>query len=178
MSIPQNPQPAKLIIGAFMADKAVFGEVAAALSRLWGPIDVVSLWFPFDKTAYYAAEMGGPLFRRILTFSQLISQGALAEIKIATNALESRLAEEGRRRVNIDPGYLVAERFVLATGKNYVHRIYLGSGIYADLTLVYERGGYRALKWTYPDYGSEDIIRFLESVRNRYLFQLSRERER
>jgi len=101
-----------------------------------------------------------------------MEQEALADVKLFTNGLEDRFATEDKRLVNIDPGYLLSERFVLATGKNYTHRIYLRAGIYADLTLIYHNGGFHALDWTYPDYAGEAIIRFLKSVRDRYMYQL------
>jgi hypothetical protein len=113
--------------------------------------------------------MGEPLFRRVMAFGGLINQGALASIKRTTNAIEDTYAIEGKRRVNIDPGYMLAERFVLATGKNFTHRIYIGGGIYADLTLMYQKGAFRALPWTYPDYAGEKMQDFLTLVRDRYL---------
>jgi hypothetical protein len=81
----------------------------------------------------------------------------------------------GRREANIDPGYLLLERLVLATGKNFSHRIYVGRGIYADLTLIYQRGAYRALPWTYPDYAGAPLGRFLAAVRRKYAVDLREE---
>ncbi|MGD9022278.1 MAG: DUF4416 family protein [Deltaproteobacteria bacterium] len=172
MSIPREPTPAKLVISHFMQDKQLLGEVVKGLSKSFGPVDIVSSWLPFDQTDYYAAEMGRPLFRRLTSFGDLIKQDALSDIKCFTNELESRFSDKGNRLVNIDPGYIMAERFVLATGKNYTHRIYLKAGIYADLTLIYYKGRFRALSWTYPDYAGERIIRFLQSIRDKYMFQL------
>jgi hypothetical protein len=74
--------------------------------------------------------------------------------------------------VNIDPGYLVHERFVLATGKNFTHRIHLAEGIYADLTLIYTKGAFQTLPWTYPDYADEKMLFFLEGVRKKYLVDM------
>jgi hypothetical protein len=91
---------------------------------------------------------------------------------VFTNDLEHEHSSNGKRVVNIDPGYLLHERFVLATGKNYSHRIYIGKGIYADLTLIYAKGGFKPLPWTYPDYASEIIITFLEQVRKKYTIDL------
>ena len=113
--------------------------LAEAVSEKFGPVDLVSAWMPFDYTIYYEREMGSPLFRRMLVFRDLIGQDELPAIKRFTNDLESEYLDEGRRRVNIDPGYLLPERFVLATGKNFTHRIYIGQGIYADLTLIYAK---------------------------------------
>jgi hypothetical protein len=142
--------------------------VCGRLENLFGPVDLVSSWLPFDFTDYYEKEMGRPLYRRLLAFKHLIDQEQLPDIKHQTNAIESDLAREGRREVNIDPGYLLYERFVLATGKNYSHRIYVGQGIYADLTLIFQKGAYRPLPWTYPDYADAPMADFLMEVRHKY----------
>jgi hypothetical protein len=155
-----------------MADKGLFPELAAELTSLFGPADIISAWFDFDYTTYYHKEMGSPLFRRLLAFKTLIAQKELATIKLTTNRIEQRTAEEGRRKFNIDPGYLLLERFVLATGKNFTHRIYLEQGIYADLTLVYSRGGFQMLPWTYPDYADVKMLDYLTAVRNKYQLDL------
>jgi len=128
---------------------------------------------PFDYTTYYQQEMGTPLFRRLLAFKSLIEQLQLAAVKLSTNRLEDRYTRGGRRRVNIDPGYLLYERFVLASGKNFSHRIYIGHRIYADLTLIYQRGGFEKLPWTYPDYADRPILSFLEQVRQKYAADLT-----
>lgn len=176
MSRPRRPQPAKLIVGCFTKNKDIFGEVALKLSEFFGLPDAISRWLPFEHTDYYAPEMGAPLFRRLTAFGELIEQDALSDVKLLTNDLEAQFSTQEGRLVNIDPGYLLAEQFVLATGKNYAHRIYLRAGIYADLTLIYHRGHFRPLEWTYPDYAGDVIISFLNSVRDRYLFQLRQSR--
>jgi len=168
MSTPHPPRPAKLVIGILLKDRDLLTPLAQEFEDAFGFLDSASAWLPFEYTSYYTEEMGGPLFRRILTFGSLIAQDRLPEIKLATNAIEQARTVGGRRRVNIDPGYLLLERFVLATGKNYSHRIYLGQGIYADLTLIYRQGAFRALPWTYPDYADEPLQRFLLAVRSRY----------
>lgn len=173
MSRPQAPQPAKLIIGLFLNDKGLLPEVADALQERFGAIDMFSPWFDFNYTDYYTVEMGAPLYRRMAVFKALIEQQVLAGIKCQTNALEMHFAKDGKRRVNLDPGYLLYERFVLATGKNFTHRIYIGQGIYADLTLMFQKGDYRPLPWTYPDYAAADMRAFLARVRHRYAADLA-----
>jgi hypothetical protein len=173
MSLPQPPKPAKLVVGFFLKDKALAGGIARELQSQLGAVDMVSDWMDFDFTAYYHKEMGAPLFRRVMVFKALVEQTRLAAIKGITNQLEGRYLRHDRRRVNVDPGYLLAERFVLATGKNFTHRIYIGQGIYADLTLIYQKGAFRTLPWTYPDYADRRMIDFLTLVRNKYLHDLS-----
>jgi hypothetical protein len=172
MSLPHAPKPAKLVIGLIMKDRALFEPLGVELAAGFGSVDMVSSWMSFDYTSYYEPEMGTPLFRRVLTFKKLINQDELPQIKLATNRLEQSVVQSGRRRANIDPGYLLYERFVLASGKNFCHRIYIGSSIYADLTLIYQRGGYQKLPWTYPDYADEPMLEFLTRVRRKYAVDL------
>ena len=101
----------------------------------------------------------------------------IKKYKEKTNEIEEEFAEQGNRCVNIDPGYLVSSRFILATGKEYSHRIYIGRRIYADLTLMYsKKKGFVPLEWTYPDYASETMISFLSKVRDKYLLDLKAEK--
>jgi hypothetical protein len=174
MSEPQAPAPAKLIAGFFLKDKALADDIARDLQDRLGAVDMVSAWLEFDYTTYYEKEMGAPLSRRMMAFKTLVQQTQLAAFKRATNELEHKYRQQGRRRVNIDPGYLLAERLVLATGKNFTHRIYIGEGIYADLTLIYQRGAFRCLPWTYPDYADSRMIAFLTLVRKKYMLDLKR----
>ncbi len=174
MSLPKITEQAKLTIGLFLRGKEKIASVAAALIERFGPIDIISSWFPFDFTDYYEKEMGKPLFRRMFSFKTLIKQSALPEIKIQTNAVESKYSKNGKRTVNIDPGYLVHSRFILATGKDFAHRVYIGSGIYADLTLIYRQKSFQKLPWTFPDYAAENMYLYLNRVRNKYVMDLKR----
>ncbi|GAB6905978.1 conserved hypothetical protein [Desulfosarcina cetonica] len=174
MSRPQPPKPAKLIVGFFLKEQALAAAIARKLQDRLGAVDMVSPWLDFDFTSYYEKEMGAPLYRRLMVFKPLIDQTRLAGIKRLTNGIETEYALDGQRRVNIDPGYLLAERFVLATGKNFTHRIYIGDGIYADLTLIFQKGGFRSLPWTYPDYADRRMIDFLVLVRNKYMLDLKK----
>ncbi|MGD8272697.1 MAG: DUF4416 family protein, partial [Desulfobacterales bacterium] len=162
MSVLQPPKPAKLVIGIFTAEVNIVETLVPELISHFGRIDVVSPWMAFNYTHYYEPEMGSPLHRRVYSFKSLIGQQDLANVKIATHQIEQAYSKSGRRRVNIDPGYLVRERFVLASGKNFSHRICIGAGIYADLTLIYQKGRFRQLPWTYPDYADGGMLNFLE----------------
>lgn len=172
MSIPQEPKPAKLFVSVISPFPERIASVLSELADRYGIMDFVSELLPFDYTEYYYSEMGRPLFRRFASFDDLISQEELPQIKVQTNLLETEQSEGGNRSVNIDPGYLLAERLVLASGKNYAHRIYLSAGIYADLTLVYRDSDYRPLPWTYPDYAEPKVRIWLQALRQKYLLQL------
>lgn len=168
MSQPRPAKPAKLIIGVFTNEDALFGHASTLLVDQFGEIDLVSAWLPFKDTNYYEKEMGGNLSRRMIAFKQLIDPGCLPAVKHMCIKIEKKFLIQNKRRINIDPGYLTHERFVLATGKNYTHRIYIGDGIYADLTLIFQNGKFQVLPWTYPDYAKDDIQSFLIRTRNKY----------
>jgi len=176
MSVPAPSRPAKLLVGFFLAHQNLAGTIMERLEGLFGPIDLVSRWLPFDFTDYYTPEMGAPLYRRMVAFKHLIDQEQLPDIKHLTNTIEADHATHDGRVVNIDPGYLLLERFVLATGKNFSHRIYLRRGIYADLTLIYRKGGFESLPWTYPDYADAQLQDFLFKARKKYALDLKDDR--
>ena len=175
MSIPHDPKPAKLFVSIIAGSAAHIAKVLSQLVGRYGTPDFVSEVLAFDYTDYYFAEMGQPLYRRFASFDALISQEDLAQIKVQTNLLETEQSAGGNRHVNIDPGYLLAERLVLASGKNYAHRVHLSNGIYADLTLIYRDRDYQPLPWTYPDYAEIKVRRWLRALRKKYLLQLRSE---
>ncbi len=173
MSTPKNPDPAKLVVGCIMNNKADINKLFALFEETFGSVDMISPWLDFIYTDYYYKEMGSPLYRKVFVFRPLIEQGELAAIKEKTNSIEKNFLFSGNRTINIDPGYLVSSRFILATGKEYSHRIYIGRKIYADLTLMYsKKKGFQTLEWTYPDYASKSMISFLSKVRDKYLLDL------
>lgn len=178
MSFPREPRPGKLVLSVLAAvdwwDLAWPGFRAELVER-FGPVDYETPPLAFDHTAYYDAELGTPLSRRLLGFARLVPLDGLVAVKLATNADERAHARPaidqsgGSRRVNLDPGLITLERLVLASGKNFTHRVYLGCGIWADLTLIYnKKTGWVDLPWTFPDYAAEDMKRRLTELRALY----------
>jgi hypothetical protein len=171
------PLPVKLVVPMLSADPALLAEAAETLSGTYGPVDYVSPALPFSFTDYYADELGPGILRQFIAMADLIDPGRLAAIKRHTNDLEGRWAVPGeggappRRRVNLDPGYLAAGKFVLATTKDQAHRVYLGEGIYAEVTLAYRAGDWRPWPWTYPDYRTEAYHAILRDIRRLYMAQ-------
>ena len=177
MSLPRPPKPVKLVLGFIFREERDYPAALLEADAQYGPLDFMSEPLPFHFTDYYETEMGRGLWRRVASFEPLISPDQLPAVKLWTNALESRfLNEPGGRKVNIDPGYLTAAQFILATGKDYSHRLYLGDGIYGDLALIFQKGVFRPLPWTYPDYASQPLIGLLTILRKRYLWQLKKQR--
>jgi len=186
VSTPREPSPGKLVLSVLAAadwwDSAWPGYRAALVAR-YGPVDYETPLLAFDHTTYYDDELGSPqsgkLARRILGFERLVPLDGLVAVKLATNVDEAGHARPANnqsgdhsgvsRRVNLDPGLITLERFVLASGKNFTHRVYLGQGIWADLTLIYnKKTGWVVLPWTFPDYATEDMKRRLTELRALY----------
>jgi hypothetical protein len=168
----KEPLPVKLIASIFTASGELLEEAKVRLSQEFGPIDYESELLPFDHTTYYAPEFGENLKRRFVSFEELVHPGRLAEIKLRTNALEMEWAVEGKRQMNVDPGYVAHSKLVLATTKDHAHRIYLAQGIYAEVTLHFRNGTFRAWPWTYPDYASPPLIAIFNHIRGLYVKQL------
>lgn len=156
---------ARLIIGVLAAPGSPLPDCLAGLEQLFGPVARRSDPIPFDFTDYYAVEMGTNLTRQWLGFSRPVARDCLARAKHATNALEQRFAASGRRKLNLDPGLLTLHNLVLASTKDFGHRVYLGDGIHAELTLIFRSGRFESLPWTYPDYRTETCQSFLLACR-------------
>jgi hypothetical protein len=161
-----------LFTSILAGEEALLVDAIRELAMRYGIPDYVSEVLSFDYTSYYTAEMGQSLLRRFVAFEGLIRPEELPAVKLETNALEERFSRGGARRVNIDPGYLAKQHFILATGKGFAHRPYIGRGIYADVTLVYRKETYRPLEWTYPDYRAARTVGMLNGLRKRYMMQL------
>jgi hypothetical protein len=174
VSTPRRPDPGLLVISVLSADwDAFWPEVGAELEQRFGPFEA-SEPFDFDETDYYDEELGSPITRRLIAFDALRPLDELAEIKLWTNALELRFAVDGRRRFNLDPGFITMQSLVLATGKNFSHRIYLRDGIWADLTLMWQRKHWVDFPWTFPDYAGEAMKTRLTKLRLSYKNKLSK----
>lgn len=172
-----QPQSVKLICAIIARDEDYAARAVTELENLCGPADVVSESFSFDQTDYYEPEMGKNLLRKFLAFERLIDASELAGIKRATNDIEKKLAvcAAVQRPVNLDPGYVALSKLVLASMKDFSHRIYLGGGVYGEITLMY-RSGWRMLEWTFPDFASGRYFDFLTRTRNKLNAVLRSER--
>jgi len=166
MRTPKKPPPAMLFAGCLYSTKDYLLKAKDLLIENFGPIifeSDESEW----KSRYYVEELGSPIRRKFLFFERLIDPGKIADIKLQTNHLESLLSEEGKRKINIDPGYLTLYSMILASTKNYAHRIYLERGIFGDVTLIYDsrEKTYKPQLFTYMDFREEQNIAFFLRAR-------------
>ncbi len=164
--------PVKLIIGLIFKKEAVLEKTKSLLAKRFGKIDFESQALAFTHTDYYEKEFGRDLKRKFICFKKLISPQDLSGIKIITNRIEKKLSGYGQRRINIDPGYLNLAKLILASTKDYRHRIYLNRGIYAEVTLFYQNKSFTPWEWTYPDYRGVDYIAVFNRIREIYATQI------
>lgn len=168
--------PVLLITAAFSRYPAALDWAAERAERAWGPMAFRSEPMLFAETDFYEREMGAGLIKTLWAFENLVDPAALIDWKLASNQWEEeyRLAHSHPepRPLNLDPGYLTEAKLVLATTKDRDHRMYLGRGIFAEVTLHYQGGEWRSRAWTYPDYRRADYHQFLtrcrEYLRQRY----------
>ncbi len=172
----KDPKPVKLIIGILAPNENSLKIAAETVESEFGKIDLASDVWPFTQTDYYKDQIGETILRQFVSLETLIDPGELAKIKHKTNELEqklaARLALNVPRPVNLDPGIIEPSKLVLASTKNYSHRIYIGDKMYAEVTLIYDKGKWSTLPYTYPDYKQQCYFDFFERIRKRLLEQL------
>ncbi|MDR1745397.1 MAG: DUF4416 family protein [Planctomycetota bacterium] len=171
MAIPRPPEQALFFVGILASGSRELALAADALEREFGPANSGSRVWAFDNTGYYRDELGPAPIRAFLAWDGLFSSDRIGHRKIATNRLEQELASAAAgdlsRPVNLDPGYLTLAKVVLASAKNYAHRIHLHDSIYAEITLQYKQGCFHVLPWTFPDYASGKYDAFFLGLRQR-----------
>ncbi|MBN2531726.1 MAG: DUF4416 family protein [Spirochaetales bacterium] len=163
---------AKLITGILISQNSFIESLYHNLIKHFGPVDYSSDQIPFTFSPYYNKELGTPIYRFFISFENLIDPAILASIKVITNRIEDIFREKEKRKINIDPGVMFLSRFILASTKASVQRIPLDSGIYGEITLVYEKKTFRPVEWTYPDYRTDEYIHILNKIREIYKQQL------
>jgi len=172
----KEPKPVKLIVGILASDERCLAAAREAVIASLGQADLVSEAWAFDQTDYYTDEIGPKVLRQFVSFEQLVDPGSLAEIKRRTNEIEQQLAATLAmpypRPVNLDPGVVEPSKLILASTKNFAHRIYIGMRMYAEVTLVFDKGQWRTLPYTFPDYYRPEYHEFLSRVRSRLVEQL------
>ena len=165
MGTPSKPLEVKFFAAVMYESTLDIGPVLKRLDDRFGVRECELGPMPFSWSEYYASEMGNSLLKTYICYETPSDRSELPSIKLFTNSIEDELAVNGKRLVNIDPGYISRDKVVLATTKDFYHRLYLGDGIYAEVTLHYKRGQYRYFSWTYPDYRQPEIYQLFEKCR-------------
>jgi hypothetical protein len=167
-----KPDNAKLIAGLiYSPDFNPEEKLVKKLEKKFSPVDYASPVLDFNYTSYYGFEMGSNLKRQFLSFKELIDPAELTEAKNWAVRTEDKFKVKGKRRVNIDPGYILPSKLVLASTKNFYHRIYTGKGIFQEITLNYKGGKFCDYPWTFPDYRTKEYKDILTRIREIYMEQ-------
>ena len=174
------PLPVKPFVGMLSPEADLFLQCAVILADEYGPLDMESKTEPWPFSDYYRDEMGSSLFRKFIFFRDVAPPEVLPRLKHFTTALEKRFSLDSpsgaRRRINIDPGYVTEAKVILATTKDYAHRLYIGEHVYAEVTLRYDSrlNTFAALEHTYFDFRTEDYLRLFNKARDGLRQQLGR----
>ncbi len=166
MGVPHLVEEPIVFIGALFSDETVFDQVLPLLQDKFGKILFQSDIQPWEYSDHYNKELGSRIFRNFIFFDEIIDPSTLSDIKLLTNDIEAIYSQDGKRRVNLDPGYITLAKVVLASTKNYSHRIYLGKGIYAELALFFKDRQFIAMPYTYYDYKDQSYLVMFMNVRN------------
>ena len=178
MAQTHAPEPLKYFVALLYRDSEALEAGKRELVTRWGLLDFEGADHKFDITNYYEPEMGAPLFRRLVSFELLRPPPELVGIKLGCNEIEDALDIAGKRRVNLDAGYLDHNKVVLASAKGRGQKIYLNNGIYADPVRFYKDGRYQPFHWTFPDFKDDRYDQELLAIRRIYLQQMRQWRTR
>jgi hypothetical protein len=169
MGEPAPHSPVLLLLAAFSRHDDGLDWAERKAVEAWGPIALESRRFDFTETRYYDATMGAGLKKVFLAFQRPLDPEQLVEVKLAANRWEAEYAAAAGkaepRPLNLDPGYLTPAKLVLASTKDFAHRIYLSRGIYAEITLQYRHHCWQHHEYTFPDYRRADYQEFFSQCR-------------
>jgi len=165
---PIEPDRVKLFIGILHSEAKLLGKAVQLIEEKFGEIDYSSPDFSFNVSDYYKGEMGGTIFRKFISFTNLIDPCELVKIKIKTNEIEDLVAVNGKRKVNLDPGYMDFNKVILASAKYNGQKIYLDLGIYADPTLCFEKGNFNPYPYSFPDFKTGEYNETFLQIRALY----------
>jgi len=171
MADTKGVAPVKYFVAVLYRDKERFDDAMRCLVERWGAADIIGPAREFDVTGYYQPEMGAPLFRVLASFEKLYDPMVIVEMKLECNEIERRLSVDDRRTVNLDAGYLDHNKVLLASAKEAGQKVYLGKGIYADLSGRYKEGRYRPFEWSFPDFRDGRYDGELLKMRSAYMKQ-------
>jgi hypothetical protein len=172
----KRPEKALVIVGLIYRHDFTVDKVMDILNKELGNTALSSRPIQFTYTSYYNKEMGDKLLRQWLAFDKLVDPDILATLKHRSNDIERFFLDENKgRKINIDPGLITMSNLILASTKDYSHRLYIGKGIYAEVTLIYKNKRYMTLEWTYPDYQANAALAFFEKARGILKDQLGKQ---
>lgn len=175
----RKTQSVKFIVGILAINEETLAQANELIAQHLGPVESHSEAWPFSSTKYYAKEMSQTLLRQFVSLAEPTDPVDLIKFKLTCNSLELAHAQEQgrgqRRAINLDPGYITPAKLILASTKDFSHRVYLDQGIFGEVTLQYVHGSWRSFPWSFPDYSEPRYHEFFSDVRSRLLEQLRKQ---
>jgi hypothetical protein len=168
----QKPHPGRLIISTIYSSMDALADSLRALERRFGRVQYETIEIETSLASEYREEMGDGLMRRFFSFEKPVARASLPELKGICHKIEPLFADNMGdfvfRTVNIDPGILTPDSLVMASHREYNHRLYLRDGVFAEVALIYSRGRFMRLPWTVADYYDNEAIEFFKRVRDSF----------
>jgi hypothetical protein len=173
MARVQNPTQGRLIVSVIYNSIDGLADCLKQLEKQFGRVQSETLEIECSANRYHE-EMGQQLSRRFFSFEKLVDRETLPEIKATCHKIERGLGDQVDdftfRTVNVDPGVLTPTNLTMASHREYSHRVYLGKGVFAEVTLIHARGRFTQLPWTNPDFCDEEAVRLFIEARATFPF--------
>lgn len=163
---------AKLFVSVITNRTDLLSDIISELEKHFGPHDFVSEWFPFDSTDFYEPEMGKDLKRNFISFKDVKPADILPKTKKWGGLVEDKYRVDGKRPVNLDPGYIDFCKLVLATGKHGGHKVAVTKDCFADFIMRFTKNEWIPLPWCFPDFKSGIYNKTLMEIRNIFRNQM------
>jgi len=171
MARAQKPPKGRLIVSIIYNSMDGLSDALKLLEKQFGRVQCETIEISYASKDY-TEEMGERLQRRFYSFEKMVERDRLPEIKALCHKIEKQFGDLVRdyafRTVNIDPGILTPDNVVMASHREFNHRIYLGEGVFGELTLVYSRGRFVRLAWTPAEFCEGEAIDFFLRVRESF----------
>lgn len=161
----------KPIAGILTSRADLMEGIISNLAKHFGPADIIGDWHKFDHTRYYEKEMGTDLLRCFVSFSRLVPAGETTDFKRLAMEIETLFCKDNSRLVNIDPGYIDANKLVLVSGKHGGHKIAIAGSAFVDLLLWYDKG-WKPMPWAFPDFRGGEYFQLFTKMRTKYKKQM------
>jgi len=168
----QKPPPGQLIVSIIYSHIDAVVDALRLLEKQFGRVRCETVDIQYTNTDRYEEEMGSNLVRRLFSFEKLVERDSLPEIKSVCQEIERQLGDQVGdfvfRAANLDPGVLTPDNLVMASNREYNHRIYLADGVFAEIQLIWAHGQFTRLPWTNHDFCDDEVVDFLIRVRQTF----------
>ncbi len=166
MGVQRFREEAVLFVGCLFSSQEIYDAALSVLKKDYGNILLETPSLPWTHSDYYAKEIGKPLDRKFIFFDTVIDTSVLPDAKLKIMDIEKDFSKDGKRQINLDPGYLSLAKVVLASRKNYSHRIRVGKLVFAELELIFKERAFHPLPHTYTDYKDRGNIKIFMNARD------------